>query len=145
MIFANCDRRLSRTQVPLRGVRLKLTTTLRGYPQRVAGRLSRTSPTESQPGDNNYPRPVALCVGAVPKGGPPRTVGHSQNWSMWYDFRECELRPARPTRAPTTCGRPTNLSGLSATSPMRRCLTTNDIAEGDKPRATSHEPLTTSP
>ena len=44
----------------------------------------------------NNPRPVASCVGAVLKGGPPRTIGHILSWSMWHGFAACDLRPARP-------------------------------------------------
>ncbi len=51
------------------------------------------------------------CVGAVPKGGPPRPIGHILNGSMWHDFATCEQRPAAgaPSKGRP---RPTNLSGL---------------------------------
>ena len=56
-----------------------------GYPQRVAGRLNRTSPTKSHTGDENECRrssqaadrrgPWNRIVGAVPKGGPALLIG----------------------------------------------------------------------
>ena len=66
------------------------------------------------------------CVGAVPTGGPLRPVGHTPTRSMWHGFANCGLRPANsaPYKGRP---RPTNLSGLLATSPMRGGLTTNEL------------------
>ena len=72
-----------------------------GNPQRVAGRL------QDVPYDIAYrrckctvlqyakkTRPSALCVGAVPKGGPPRINDDTHNRYMRHGFANCELRPA---------------------------------------------------
>lgn len=56
----------------------------------------------------------------------------------------CDLRPA--TGAPYKGRpRPTNLSGLLGHLPYKGRHNDERIAEGDKPRATNHEPRTTGP
>ena len=85
----------------------------------------------------NNPRPVASCVGAVPTGGPPRTIGYTPIRSMWHGFATCGLRPA--TGAPYKGRpRPTNLSGLLGHLPYKGRHNDERIAEGDKPRTTNH-------
>ena len=67
-----------------------------------AKKAFRTSPTISHIGDVNAQfcntqkktRPSALCVGAVPKGGPPRINDDTHNRYMRHGFANCELRPA---------------------------------------------------
>ena len=53
-----------------------------------------------------------------------RPVSYISNWSMWHGFTTGGLRTARPIKGRP---RPTNLSGLLATSPMRGGLTTNEL------------------
>ena len=61
-----------------------------------------------------------------------RPDGHTPIGSMWYGLRALQGRP-----------RPTNLSGLLGHLPYKGRHNDERIAEGDKPRATNHEPLTT--
>ena len=88
----------------------------------------------------NYDERQALTgtiVGAVPTGGPPRTIGYTPIRSMWHGFATCDLRPA--TGAPYKGRpRPTNLSGLLGHLPYKGRHNDERIAEGDKPRATNH-------
>ena len=95
-------------------------------------------------GDKLKKRPTGAIVGAVPTGGPPRTIGYTPIRSMWHGFATCGLRPA--TGAPYKGRpRPTNLSGLLGHLPYKGRHNDERIAEGDKPRATNHEPRTTGP
>ena len=70
-------------------------------PRIHAGRLSRTSPTKSHAGDKKIMRLQAAAVGAVPKGGPLRTVGEISGQSTWHAVC-CYTSPFR-TGAPCGC------------------------------------------
>ena len=133
--FANSDRRPATGGLrPARPMRAP-TTNLSGLSGHLPykGRHNDERPT-------NYDERQALTgtiVGAVPTGGPPRTIGYTPIRSMWHGFATCDLRPA--TGAPYKGRpRPTNLSGLLGHLPYKGRHNDERIAEGDKPRATNH-------
>ena len=64
-------------------------------------------------------------------------VGHIPSWSMWHDFATYGLRSVTGAPYKGAHDQPTS-PAFQATSPIRGGITTNDIAEGDKPRATNH-------